>query len=83
MSDDRPYLIGRDAGQRGQPNRQGHRQRNTGQTVERQQVVGRDRTIVVAEDRSSPMATSRRRSALAEAWVSGAVVMSFLAALGL
>ena len=36
------HLIGRDAGQREQPDHQGHRQRNTGQTVERQQVVGRD-----------------------------------------
>jgi hypothetical protein len=37
---------------------------------------------VVAEARSSPMATSRRRSALGEAWVSGGMLMSFLAVLG-
>ena len=41
------------------------------------------RTIAVTEDRSSPMATSRRRSALGEAWRDGAVLMSFLAVLGL
>jgi len=42
MSDDRPYLVGRDAGQDEEPYREGHRQRNTGQAVKRQQVVGRD-----------------------------------------
>src|SRR6185312_11374126 len=36
------------------------------------------RTITVTEDRSSPMATSRRRSALGEAWGDGATLMSFL-----
>ena len=35
------------------------------------------RTITVTEDRSSPMATSRRRSALGEAWGDGATLMSF------
>jgi len=41
------------------------------------------RTIAVTEDRSSPTATSRRRSALEEASMDGAVLMSFLTVLGL
>jgi hypothetical protein len=41
------------------------------------------KTMAIAEDRSSPMATSRRRSALEKAWMDGALVMSLPAALGL
>src|SRR6478736_3175179 len=41
------------------------------------------RTIAVTEDRNNPMATSRRRSALEEAWMDDAVLMSFLTVLGL
>src|SRR3954447_21848933 len=39
------------------------------------------RTLAVTEDRTSPITTSRRRSALEEAWMVGAVLMSFLTVL--